>query len=70
MQRDQTFNNAPVTGLNRGNLWFMKVTTQVNNNQRLQVSVQYDKVTQENAVIRGSVAPGRTIGSRRHGTRF
>jgi Carboxypeptidase regulatory-like domain/TonB dependent receptor len=63
VQRDQTFNNAPVPVQNRGNLWFMKVTTQLNNNQRLQVSVQYDKVIQENAVIRGSVAPGRSIGS-------
>ena len=63
VQRDQTFNNAPVPVASRGNLWFMKITTQVNNNQRLQVSVQYDKVIQENAVIRGSVAPGRTIGS-------
>jgi hypothetical protein len=63
VQRDQTFNNAPVPVLNRGNLWFMKLTTQLSNNQRLQVSVQYDKVTQENAVIRGSVAPARTIGS-------
>ncbi len=63
VQRDQTFNNAPVPVSNRGNLWFMKITAQVNNNQRLQVSVQYDKVIQENAVIRGSVAPGRTIGS-------
>src|SRR5436190_6147812 len=62
VQRDQTFNNAPVPVYNRGNLWFMKITAQVNNNQRLQVSVQYDKVIQENAVIRGSVAPGRTIG--------
>ena len=63
VQRDQTFNNAPVPVFNRGNLWFLKATTQLNNNQRLQVSVQYDRVTQENAVVRGLVAPGRTIGS-------
>jgi hypothetical protein len=63
VQRDQTFNNAPVPVLNRGNLWFVKVTSQLTNNQRLQVSMQYDKVTQENAVVRGLVAPGRTIGS-------
>jgi hypothetical protein len=63
VQRDQTFNNAPVPVQNRGNLWFLKVTTQLNNNQRLQVSVQYDRVIQENAVVRGLVAPGRTIGS-------
>ena len=44
VQRDQTFNNAPVPVSSRGNLWFMKITAQVNNNQRLQVSVQYDKV--------------------------
>jgi len=63
IQRDQTFNNAPVPVLNRGNLWFIKVTSQLSNNHRLQVSMQYDKVTQENAVVRGLVAPGRTIGS-------
>ena len=58
VQRDQTFNNAPVPVQNRGNLWFLKVTTQLNNNQRLQVSVQYDRVIQENAVVRGLVGPG------------
>jgi hypothetical protein len=63
IQRDQTFNNAPVPVGTRGNLWFLKGTTQLTNNQRLSVSIQYDKTTQENAVIRGLVAPGRTIGS-------
>ncbi len=63
VQRDQTFNNAPVPVSTRGNLWFLKGTTQLTNNQRLSVSIQYDKTTQENAVIRGSVAPGRSIGS-------
>ncbi len=63
VQRDQTFNNAPIPVFSRGNLWFLKVTTQLNNNQRLQVSMQYDKVNQENAVVRGLVAPGRTLGS-------
>jgi len=63
VQRDQTFNNAPVPVLNRGNLWFLKLTGQISNNQRLQVSMQYDKVTQTNAVIRGSTAPARGLGS-------
>jgi hypothetical protein len=63
VQRDQTFNNAPVPVQARGNLWFAKVTSQLSNNHRLQVTVQYDRVIQENAVIRGSVAPGRSIGS-------
>src|SRR5206468_4265064 len=63
VQRDQTFNNAPVPVASRGNLWFLKVTGQVNSNQRVQVSVQYDKVTQANAVIRGTVGPNRSIGS-------
>jgi Carboxypeptidase regulatory-like domain len=63
LQRDQTFNNAPVAVNTRGNLWFMKVTTQLNSNMRLQGSIQYDKTTQANAVVRGSVAPGRAIGS-------
>ena len=63
VQRDQTFNNAPVPVENRGNLWFAKGTMQLSNSQRVQVSLQYDRVVQENAVIRGSVAPGRSIGS-------
>jgi hypothetical protein len=63
VQRDQTFNNAPVPVLSRGNLWFAKVTSQVASNHRVQATIQYDKVIQSNAVIRGSVAPGRSIGS-------
>ena len=63
VQRDQTFNNAPVPVQSRGNLWFLKLTSQLNNNQRLQVSVQYDKVTQENAVIRGTAATSSKLGS-------
>src|SRR5476649_2211878 len=63
IQRDQTFNNAPVPVLSRGNLWFVKGTAQLTSNQRFSVTFQYDKATQENAVIRGSVAPGNSIGS-------
>src|SRR2546426_10443792 len=63
VQRDQTFNNAPVPVESRGNLWFVKLTGQINSSQRLQFSVQYDKITQTNAVIRGSTAPARGIGS-------
>jgi hypothetical protein len=63
VQRDQTFNNAPVPVQNRGNLWFLKGTAQLTNNQRLSVTFQSDKTTQTNAVVRGSVAPGNSIGS-------
>src|SRR5260370_14968432 len=63
VQRDQTFNNAPVPVSSRGNLWFLKLTTQLNNNQRLQVSLQYDKVIQENAIIRGTSATSSKPGS-------
>src|SRR5262249_47125856 len=63
VQRDQTFNNAPVPVQFRGNLWFLKLTGQIGSNHRLQVSMQYDKVTQQNAVYRGLVAPGRTFAS-------
>jgi hypothetical protein len=63
VQQDQTFNNAPVPVERRGNLWFLKGTTQLHNDHRLSISFQYDKTTQANAVIRGSVAPGRSIGT-------
>jgi hypothetical protein len=63
VQRDQTFNNAPVPVQSRGNLWFVKGTAQLSTSQRVQVSLQYDRVVQENAVIRGSVGPGRSVGS-------
>jgi hypothetical protein len=62
VQQDKTLNNAPVPVQGRGNLWFVKGTTQLNNDHRLSVSFQYDRVHQTNAVIRGSVAPARTLG--------
>ena len=61
VQTDQTFNNAPVPVLRRGNLWFLKGTAQLHNDHRLSVSFQYDRTTQANAVIRGAVQPGRTL---------
>lgn len=63
LQQDQTLNNAPVPRERRGNLWFVKVTTQLSNNHRLSGTFQYDRTIQKNAVIRGSVAPGRSLGS-------
>ncbi|OLD12787.1 MAG: hypothetical protein AUJ01_15865 [Acidobacteria bacterium 13_1_40CM_3_65_5] len=63
VQQDKTLNNAPVPVEMRGNLWFAKGTMQPRNDHRLSVSFQYDKVNQKNAVIRGLVAPGRTLGS-------
>ncbi|HJZ74638.1 MAG TPA: TonB-dependent receptor, partial [Vicinamibacterales bacterium] len=62
VQTDQTFNNAVVPVQRRGNLWFAKVTTQLRNDHRLQVSYQYDRTVQANAVFRGTVAPGRNLG--------
>jgi hypothetical protein len=62
VQTDQTFSNAPVPVLRRGNLWFLKGTAQLHDDHRLSVSFQYDRTTQANAVIRGAVAPGRTLG--------
>jgi hypothetical protein len=63
VQQDRTVNNAPVPVEARGNLWFIKGTTQLHNDHRLSVSFQYDKVTQNNAVIRARVDPSRPIGT-------
>lgn len=63
VQRDQTVNNAPVPVLGRGNLWFAKVTAQLSSTQRLFASFQWDRTIQTNAVVRGSGAPGRSLGS-------
>jgi hypothetical protein len=68
VQQDQTLNNAPVPVQKRGNLWFVKGTTQLHNDHRLSLSFQYDKTTQANAVIRGSVAPARALGTLTSGT--
>src|SRR5439155_22621292 len=62
VQTDQTFNNALVPVERRGNLWFGKITTQVRNNHRLQLSFQYDRTIQANALFRGTVAPNRNLG--------
>ena len=63
LQQDQTINNAPVPAQRRGNLWFAKVTSQLTPNHRLSVSFQHDRTVQTNAVVRGSEAPGRSVGS-------
>jgi hypothetical protein len=62
VQTDQTFNNATVPVQRRGNLWFLKGTMQLADNQRLQVSLQYDRTIQANAIFRGTVAPNRNLG--------
>ena len=62
VQTDQTFNNAVVPVQRRGNLWFAKLTTQLRNDHRLQVSFQYDRTVQANAIFRGTVAPNRNLG--------
>jgi len=62
VQTDQTFNNTIVPVQRRGNLYFAKVTTQLQNNHRFQVSFQYDRTVQANAIFRGTVAPNRNLG--------
>src|SRR5207244_7132838 len=68
VQTDQTFNNAVVPVQRRGNLWFGKVTAQVRNNHRLQLSMQYDRTIQASAIFRGTVAPNRSLGLLTSGT--
>src|SRR6266568_8516368 len=68
VQTDQTFNNAPVPVERRGNLWFVKGTTQLTSNHRLQASLQYDRTIQANAIFRGTVAPNRNLGLLTSGT--
>jgi hypothetical protein len=62
VQTNQTFNNAVVPVQRRGNLWFVKATAQMRNSHRLQVSFQYDRTIQANAIFRGTVAPNRSLG--------
>src|SRR5204863_4336768 len=53
VQTDQTFNNTVVPVQRRGNLWFVKGTLQMARDHRLQVSLQYDRTIQANAIFRG-----------------
>lgn len=62
VQTDQTFNNTAVPVERRGNLWFVKGTTQLRSNHRLQASLQYDRTIQANAIFRGTVGPNRNLG--------
>jgi hypothetical protein len=67
LQEDVTQNNARVAAQNRGNLWFAKVTTQLNNNHRLQTTFQSDRTIQRNGALRSVVnfipGAGRVFGS-------
>ena len=63
IQQDQTVNNAPVPRERRGNLYFVKVTEQFNSKHRLSTTFQYDRTRANNAVIRGTVEPGRSFAS-------
>src|SRR5207248_1074222 len=63
VQTDQTFNNAAAPVQKRGNLWFLKLTTQLHDAHRLQVSFQYDRTIQGNAIFRGTVGPNRSLGT-------
>src|SRR5206468_9764896 len=62
VQQNQTFNNAPVPVERRGNLWFLKGTAELRQNHRLQVSFQYDRTIQANAIFRGAIGPSRSLG--------
>jgi hypothetical protein len=62
VQTNQTFNNTAVPVERRGNLWFTKLTTQLRNDHRLQVSWQYDRTVQADAIFRGTVGPNRNLG--------
>src|SRR5712692_6719275 len=68
VQTDQTFNNAVVPVQKRGNLWFVKGTAQLAGAHRLQVSFQYDRTVQANAIFRGTAAPNRNLGLLTSGT--
>ena len=61
IQQDQTVNNAPVPRERRGNLYFVKVTSQLRPNHRLAGTFQYDRTIAKSAVIRGTVEPSRTF---------
>jgi hypothetical protein len=63
VQEDQTLNNAPVPRERRGNQVYLKGTTQIHNDHRLQVSFQWDRTTAHNSVIRSS-PPRRPPGFR------
>jgi hypothetical protein len=58
LHENVTQNNAPVPAENRGNLWFVKGTTQLRANHRLQVTFQYDRTVVVNGLVRSTVNPG------------
>lgn len=62
VQTDLTQNNAPVPQERRGHQWYMKVTTQLSPNHRLQGQFQWDRTTARNGIIRSS-AIGATSGT-------
>jgi hypothetical protein len=68
VQQNQTVNNAPVPVEKRGNLWFLKSTAELRQNHRLQVSFQYDRTIQANAIFRGAVGASRSLGQSTSGT--
>jgi hypothetical protein len=61
LQEDQTLNNAPVPRQRRGNLWFVKATSELGPGHRIAVTFQDDRTTLANAVIRGTVGPSRSL---------
>lgn len=58
LQDDATENNAQVPRKARGNLWFVKGTTQLSTSHRLQTTFQYDRTVAVNGLIRSTVNPG------------
>ena len=61
VQQDQTFNNAPVPLQRRGNL-FRQGHDAAEQQPAAAGELPVGPDDQENAVIRGSVAPGRNVG--------
>lgn len=62
VQTDLTQNNAPVAQERRGHQWYVKVTSQLSPNHRLQGQFQWDRTTARNGIIRSS-AIGATSGT-------
>lgn len=54
IHEDQTLNNAPVPRERRGNLAYLKATTQFNASHRLSMQWQYDRTRLKNAILRSS----------------
>lgn len=63
VHEDQTLSNAPVPRERRGDYIYAKGTAQLTNEQRLQVSFQWDRTRARNALIRSSAVGGTSASS-------